>query len=127
MNENTKGSLLYGGIVAFTLAAAFGIAVSGAFSHAHNKIKVDAAAHQITQQQDKFLTVPYYSDVQSKTTVFNLDARTKTVTDNHTETAGIMVTDKGQATQTSPITQADLDSLRRQSPEAAKLIKSLNL
>jgi hypothetical protein len=127
MKEETKGSLLYGAVVAFTLTAAFGIAVSGAFSHAHNKITVEPAAHQITQKQDKFLTVPYYSDVQSKTTVFNLDARTKTVTDNHTETAGIMVNDKGHEAQTSPITQADLDSLRQQSPEAAKLIRSLNL
>lgn len=127
MKEDTKGALLYVGIVAASLAAMFSIVASGIMGEGHTKVSVDPAKHEITQKHNRFLAVPYYSDVQTTTTVFNLDARTKTVTDSHTETATIIVNDKSKPTETSPITQADLDNLSQQSPEAAKLIKSLNL
>ena len=126
MKEDTKGLLAYGAVVAVSLAAVFSIAASNIMSHGKTDITVNPQAHEITEKNELIVAFPYYSDMHTVTTVFNLDSNTKTSTDTRLTTAGLMVTQDSK-TQTLPINPNDLADLAYKSSDAAALIKAAAL
>lgn len=117
MKENTKGTLIYGAIVAAALSSTFLMATG----NGRTDITVNPQTREITEKNQHTIAAPYYSDTHTITTVYNLGRETKTVTDDHLTTAGITVTDKSE-TKTSELTPDDLFDLRQKSVEAAALI-----
>jgi hypothetical protein len=125
VEERTKGLLGYGAAASLALSSAFLVAAS-LIHEGKPVITVNPAAHAITRKTEHMTALPYYSNMHTVTTVFNLDNSTETATESDLTTAGITVTETSK-TRTSAITPGELADLGSKSPEAAALIKAVHL